>query len=136
MSDPMLDSAQKLVDCADALRALADKMADRRMQALVAGQIDSDEFRNNVQRESFLRHQVNAILLKSISSVISGVAEEQADLIAAIRKAQLTIKKIEEIQKALTVFASVIGLAEAIALGKPQGILVAFKAVKAANAQT
>lgn len=130
MADPMLDSAKKMVDSAEALRAAADVMAQRRMEALLAKEIDEDEFRNNAARETFLRHQVSEILLRSMKQVIDGLGGEQAELEGAIKKAKQTIKKIAEIRKALRVFATLIGLAEAIALGKPQGILDAFKAVK------
>lgn len=130
MADPMLDSASKMVACAEALRDAADKMADRRMKALKAGEIDDDEFRNNVVREGFMRHQVSEILLKAMKMVVEGLQEEQSALESAIEQAKKTIQKIAQIRKALSVFATLIGLAESIALGKPQGILDALKAVK------
>ena len=63
MADPMLNSAKKMVDSAEALRAAADVMAQRRMEALLAKEIDEDEFRNNAVRETFLRHQVSEIVI-------------------------------------------------------------------------
>jgi hypothetical protein len=130
MANPMLDSEKKMIDTADLLRQSADDMAIRRMKALKAGEIDVVEFRNNVVRENFLRNQVSEILLKAIDSVIGGIQGEQADLEKAIKKASETIKKIQAIKKALDVFAALVGLAESIALGKPQGILDAFMIVK------
>jgi hypothetical protein len=130
MANPMLDSEKKMIDTADLLRQSADDMAIRRMKALKAGEIDVVEFRNNVVRENFLRNQVSEILLKAIDSVIAGIQGEQADLEKAIKKANETIKKIQTIKKALDVFAALVGLAESIALGKPQGILDAFMIVK------
>ena len=130
MTDPMLNSAKKMIDSAEALRAAADVMAQRRMVALLAKEIDEDEFRNNAVRETFLRSQVSEIVVRSIKHAIEGLEGEQAELESAIDKAKQTIKKIAEIRKALRVFATLIGLAEAIVLGKPQGILDAFKTVK------
>ena len=130
MASPMLDSEKKMIDTADLLRQSADDMATRRMKALKAGEIGVVEFRNNVVRENFLRNQTSEILLKAIDSVIGGIQGDQADLEKAIKQANETIKKIQAIKKALDVFAALIGLAESIALGKPQGIVDAFIVVK------
>jgi len=133
--DAMLDSAKKLIKAADLLRGSADKMADRREAELRNGTISDEQFRSNVVREGVLRNDVSEIVLKAIKAAIDGVQGEQADLEAAIRKANETIEKIDELKKALSVFAAIIGLAESIVLGKPAGIVSAFKAVqKAAGA--
>jgi len=129
-NDAMLDNAKKLIQTADLLRQSADEMADRRAKDLADGTITDAQFRHNVVRENVLRNDVSEILLKAVKSAVAGIQGEQADLEEAIRSANQTIQRIDELKKALSVFASVIGLAEAIVLGKPGGILAAFKAVQ------
>jgi len=128
----MLDSAEKLIASARKLREAADEMDDRRFKAFQAGEMSEKEFRNNVVRGTFLRNQISEILLEATKSVVQGIQEDQAELEKAIAKATKTIQTIADIKKALIVFATIVGLAEAIAAGSPQGIVEGLLAVKAA----
>ena len=127
---PMLDSAEKLITTAQKLRETADEMDDRRWKAFQAGEISEKEFRNNVVRGTFLRNQLSEILLEATKSVIQGIQQDQSELETAMANAKKTIKTINDVKKALTVFATIIGLAEAIAIGSPQGIVAGMLAVK------
>jgi hypothetical protein len=131
-TNPMLDSEKKMIACADLLRKSADQMAGRRMKALKADEITEEQFFENVADEGALRNHVSEIGMKAIKNVLADVQGEQADLEEAIKTANEAIKKIEKIKKALSVFAALIGLAEAIAVGKSKGILSAFKSVRTA----
>ena len=130
-NNPMLSDADKMIACADLLRESCDRMAARRLKAFLDGQIDEPEFRVSVADEGLVRQHVSEMVLQAIRMAIQGVEDEQEALEDAIRGANAAIRKIAEIRAALLVFAAVIGLSEAIALGKPAGILKAVKALKA-----
>lgn len=131
--NPMLNTSVKLLECADLLRRSADEMAARRQKELIGGHISLEEFRSNVAREMMLRNDVDEIVAKAISAVIEGVKGEQAELEKAIHHANKVLKEIANFKKVLAVFAALIGLADAVALGKPGTILTALNGVKKAT---
>jgi len=131
-STAALDTADKLISVAKALRDTANSMDARRWQEFSTGKMTEEEFRSSVARGSFLRRQIDEILVKAMKTVIDGVQEDQTALEDAIQKAKKAIKSIADIKKALTVFATVVGLAEAIAVGSPQGIVEGLLGVKSA----
>ncbi|OUM02000.1 hypothetical protein [Variovorax sp. JS1663] len=131
----MLDESAKLQAAAQMLSASADEMAAARRAAMDASPptITSGEFSLSILRENLMRDAVTSILLKAISKSIEGVKGAQSELEAAIEEANAKIAKVQQIRKALGVFASLIGLAEAIVVAQPAGILSALKGVKEAT---
>jgi hypothetical protein len=132
--DAMLGTKEELKKAANLLREAADKMATRRTEEFDKGAMSFEEFRFNVSRENLLRNDVAEMIVKAINAGIEGVKGEQADLEAAIVKADGIIEQIANLKKALSAFAALIGLAEAIVVGQPAAILVAFKDVQKATA--
>jgi autotransporter adhesin len=66
----------------------------------------------------------------AIDSTIKDVQGDQAQLEKAIKDAGEKIRKIENFKKAISIFATLIGLAEAIVLRDPSAILTAFTKLK------
>ncbi|MEO8936676.1 MAG: hypothetical protein ABI277_09860 [Burkholderiaceae bacterium] len=126
----MLDDADKMVRTANLLAASAGRMNDRRMTALADRSMDAIAFQANVVDELNLRAQVNAILLAAVDQVVCGAKGAQEDLETAIAQANDRLARIDDIGKALAVFASLLGLGIAVAALKPAPILTALKAVQ------
>jgi hypothetical protein len=77
-----------------------------------------------------MRDAVSTILLMAIDSTIKDVQGEQAQLERAISEAGEKIRKIESFKTAISIFATLIGLAEAIVLRDPGAILAACTTLK------
>jgi len=134
--NPMLDQPMELRKAAKMLSASADTMAEARRAAMSADPplITPGEFKLSILHENAMRDAVTTILLMAIDGTIKGIQGSQADLEQAIADASEKIRKIESIKKTFSVFASLIGLAQAIVTGNPAGILDAFIEVKNATA--
>jgi len=132
----MLDQPAELRKAAKLLSMSADAMAKARRAAMAADPptITPGEFEVSILHENFMRNAVTSILRTAIDGAIKGVQGSQADLEQAIEEANEKIEKLNDIKKAFSVFASVIGLAQAIVAGSPVGILDAFGALKEAAA--
>ena len=132
MPTPLLDDAAKLAQAAELLRRSADAMHDRRSELLAAGQLTTKQFRANVVAETELRGEVSEIVLAALKKVVKGATGSQEDLEGAIDDANAKIKTIDDIKKTLAIFASLIGLATAIATMRPAPIVAALKGLQAA----
>jgi len=135
-TNAMLDQSEKMRAAAKLLSRSADAMADARNKAMASTPpaIRPGEFSLCILRENLMRDAVNKILLQAIDSAVKGVQGAQADLEQAIADATALIQKVANVMKALSVFASLIGLAESIIVGDPGGILTALGGVKDAAA--
>ena len=133
---PMLERPAELRKAAKMLSESADAMAGARRAAMNADPplITPGEFKLSILRENAMRDAVTTILLMAIDGTIKGIEGSQADLEQAIADASEKIRKVEAVKKAFSVFASLIGLAQAIVTGNPLGILDAFTEVKNAAA--
>lgn len=134
--NPMLDQPAELRRAAKLLSESADAMATARRAAMENDPpaITQGEFKLSILRENAMRDAVTAILLVAIDSTVKGIQGSQADLEQAIVEANEKIRRLESIKKAFTVFASLIGLAQAIVTASPSGILDALVEVKNASA--
>lgn len=135
-TNPMLDKPAELRKAARLLSQAADAMAQARRAAMDADppSITPGEFKLSILRENAMRDAVTTILLMAIDGTIKGIQASQDELEQAIEEASEKIRKIENIRKAFSVFASLIGLAQAIVTGDPAGVLDAFDGVKQAAA--
>ena len=132
----MLDQPAELRKAAKMLSMSADAMAKTRRAAMDADPptITPGEFELSILHENTMRNAVTTILLKAIDGTIKGIQGSQTDLEQAIDDASEKIRKLDDIKKAFSVFASLIGLAHAIVTRSPTGILDAFSALKEATA--
>lgn len=132
----MLDQPAELRKAAKMLSMSADSMAEARKAAMAADPptITPGEFKLSILHENFMRDAVTTMLLTAIDGTIKGLQGSQADLEQAIDEASEKIRKLDDIKKAFSVFASLIGLAQAIVTGSPDGIFDAFTALKEATA--
>lgn len=135
-NNPMLARPAELRKAAKMLSEAADAMAEARRTAMNADPplITPGEFKLSILRENAMRDAVTTILLMAIDGTIKGIQGSQADLEQAIADASEKIRKIESIKKAFAVFASLIGLAQAIVTGNAVDILAAFTEVKSVAA--
>lgn len=134
--NPMLDQPAELRKAAKLLSGSADVMAQARRAAMEKDPpaITQGEFRLSILRENAMRDAVTAILLMAIDSTVKGIQGSQAELEQAIVDASERIRRSESVKNAFTVFASLIGLAQAIVTGSPTGIIDALTEVKTATA--
>lgn len=132
----MLDQPAELRRTAKMLSESADAMARVRKAAMAAEPppITPGEFRLGILNENAMRDAVTHILLTAVDAAIKGIQGDQADLEQAIDEANAKIAKLNDIKKAFSVFASLIGLAHAIVVAQPTGILDALTALKDAAA--
>jgi len=135
-TNPMLDQPAKLRKTAKMLSESADAMAEARRAAMNDDppSITPGEFQLSILRENAMRDAVTAILLVAIDGAINGIQASQTDLEQAIVDAAEKIRRIENIKKAFSVFASLIGLAQSIVTCSPSAILDALTEVKNAAA--
>ncbi len=131
-TNPFLDDAAKLAKAAELLRQSADAMHDRRQKLLATGAITAIEFRANVVTESELRTQVSEMVLAALAEVVIGGTDSQENLEDAIAAANAEIATLAEIRHGVAIFASLIGLAAAIAAMQPAPIATALVAVRGA----
>jgi hypothetical protein len=76
-----------------------------------------------------MRDAVTSMLLTAVDGTIEGIQGSQADLGAAIESANEKISKLDDIKEAFAVFASLIGLDQAIVTGNPGEVFGALIAV-------
>ena len=131
-TDSMFRKSAELRKTAKLLDAAADAMADARREARDRRPpgITLGESEHSILKENAMRDAVNKILLMAIDSTIKDVQGDQAQLEKAIEDAGEKIRKIENFKKAISSFATLIGLAEAIVLRDPGAILSAFTKLK------
>ena len=133
MANDMLDNAEKLNDTAELLRRSADRMHDRRRDAFMAAEMTVEQFQDNAAAEALLREHITDIFVAAIGSAVVGAETSQQDLERAINKANKQINEIQDLRRALGVFAALITLAGSIASLQPVAILGSLKAVKDAT---
>ena len=136
MTNFMLDQPAELRKAAKLLSQSADAMAQARKDAMANDPptITPGEFKLSILHENSMRDAVTTVLLTAIDSTVRGIQGSQADLEQAITDASEKIRKLNDIKKAFAVFASLIGLAQAIVTASPTGILDAVSAVQQAAA--
>lgn len=130
----MLEQPAKLRRAAKLLSQSADAMAEARKAALANDPptITPGDFKLSILHENSMRDALTTVLLQAIDSTIQGIQGSQADLEKAITEASDKISKLNDIKKAFAVFASLIGLAQAIVTASPGGIIDALSAVQQA----
>jgi hypothetical protein len=133
-TDSMFAKSAELRKTAKLLSDAADRMAEARRAAmrLHPPGITLGESEHSILKENAMRDAVTKILLMAVDSTIQDVQGDQAQLEKAIKDAGEKIGKIENFKKAIAIFTTLIGLAEAIVLRDPSAILTAFTNVKAA----
>ncbi|HQQ69569.1 MAG TPA: hypothetical protein PLL92_04550 [Alicycliphilus sp.] len=131
-SDSMFGTSASLRKTAKLLSDTADAMAEARKTAMSLNPpgITLGEAEHSILKENAMRDAVNKILLMAIDSTIKEVTGDLAQLQNAIQEAGKQIRKIENFKKAISIFAVLIGLAEAIVLRDPSAILTAFTKLK------
>jgi hypothetical protein len=131
-TDSMFGKSAELRKTARLLSDAADAMAETRRTAMHRNPpgITLGESEHSILKENAMRDAVNKILLMAIESTIKDVQGDQTQLENAIKDAGEKIRKVENFKKAISVFATLIGLAEAIVLRDPSAILAAFTKLK------
>jgi hypothetical protein len=135
MANDMLQTARDVQKAADLLTESADEMKQRRRKAFDNGELGAEQVMTNVAEEATLRENASLLLVKAIDFVLVGAQAPQADLEKAIKEANAKIAKMEQIKRALQIFAALITLGGAIVTGKPQAIVGAVKGLKEASAE-
>jgi len=115
--------AQCLSECADAVH-------ERIKAAIKNREIERDQAQSLFQEESLLRRRANGLYIDAAKGVVAGLAESQADLLAAIDNAKEQIGQIKEVARFIDLVADLAVLAAAVGAGKPAPIVAALKEVR------
>lgn len=119
-----------LEQIADQLSQSADAMYEGVKVAISNNTCSQEKVYAILHDEQALRSRANAIYIDAAQCVVSGLKMEQDDLVKTIQKANDTLKKMEELNKFLSISADMIAIASAIYAARPTVILAAVKALK------
>lgn len=125
-----LSNKTELEQIADQLSLSADAMNEG-VKAGIANNTCTQKKAYAIMRdEQTLRSRANAIYMDAAQCVVSGLEMEQTELVDTIRTASDVLRKMGELNKFLSITASMLVIASAISVAQPTAILAAVKALK------
>lgn len=125
-----LSTKDELEQVADLLSKAADSIHAGAMNGLKDNICTQDDVYQIMEQEQALRSQANEILLHAAVLVVANLSVAQGELVGAVEKASGVMKKMEELNKFLSVASSVIALAGSIVASDPKGIVSSLGVLK------
>lgn len=125
-----LSKQNDIQEIADLLSETADAMHEGAMAGIKARIISQEEAMDIAEQEQALRSQANSIYLAAAKLIVSDLDAAQSDLVEAINHAKGPLKRMEDINKFLSISADMISLAGAILESKPNEIIASLKSIR------
>lgn len=125
-----LSQKSDLEQIADQLTQSADAMNEGVKVGISNNTCTQEKAYAILHDEQALRSRANAIYMDATQCVVSGLKVEQDDLIKTIQEANDTLRKMDELNKFLSISADMIAIASAIYAAQPAIILAAVNALK------
>lgn len=131
-----LSSPPQVVELADRLTAIADRLHERIMEeirrydgAAVPHQVQS-AMRALFDDETLLRQRANALYADAAAHIVEHLGQPQARLVALTADAAEKIRRIAVIGEATSIVGGVLALAGAIASGQATPIVAALEKIR------
>lgn len=139
-SGDALAGVQQVVELADGLSEVADRLRERLLEEIDRhhGASVPDEAQAAIRAlfddEMLLRQRANTLYANAVAHVIAGLGQPQAHLVALTADAAGKIRRVGRIAEATSLVGGVLALAGAVASGQPAPVLLALEQIRLHNA--